>query len=1400
MFSPKELDFGIVSSASGAVTQTITVSNLTQQAQTFASALDASSKTSLPYTIAEAASDCTSVGSGMKTLAAGAACHITLGLTASNSAANDGPIHANWLIGTRDVQLTAYGQAAQLSVSSAEVDFGTQYTGGLKLPRYLYLSNSSAVAAMHAAVNLPSGSPFTVNDGCPRVLEPQTVCQLQLGYQSAQTPSSDSVTLTLDQGLTTLLTGITLPQPSANGASVNPNLSVSAETVNFATPVAVTGVSASTQTLTITNLGASPFSLVLALTGDFAQTTNCAASLAGHSSCNVVLSFAPSQPGERQGLLAVTAGAGTTPQYVALSGTGTGILSPANNGTIGFGGVIVGQPSVMWVKVTQPFTSFSAAATGAAFGVVRVEDIGYGHGQPAIAAFGSSASGSCLNCWLGIVFTPSLAGPQSGTLTLTSAAGGSPYVLTLTGTGLAQTGLLMTPATQDFGPVPLHSSSGPQTFVVANLVAGGSPITLTTPAVTGDFAVSHAATGGAPCGGALAYTASCLIAVAFTPTVTGARVGTLTVQAGSTTAAAALSGYGSGDPGVALSPTGLTFDNVPGTSATQQTVTITNTSGSSEQIGTVSATTAGGGASSFGAASSCGALAPASSCMATVTFIPASGPVSGVLTIPVTSMTSGGDVEVTNLTVPLIGAYAAQGAALQIVPNAVQFGPQATGSAGVTRQFTINNLTASTLTLSVALPGAVCPERRALHHSLAANGSCSFSATFLPITNGDITGTIAAQGVPSGGLAAVNGLGYVEGYGLGSGMLAITGGLQPGTVLGFGQVPSGQSATRTLTLTNAASSTPLTVRRVTSQWPFLSTTTCGAAMAPGASCTVTLNYTPINQAATGSSPPPVSTDTGTLIVESDAVSGPDLVNLTGTSTPVLVGSPSNTAPVVSLSTTPSSVTFADTTVGSASAPQPVAVTNTGNATITVSGVQSSTDFPASTNCGTLIAGASCAISVVFTPQPGNGAGLRTGAVEISSNAGTSLELVSVAGVSDQATLSVTPGTLVFGTVLVGASATLPVQLANGGTTSASLNSYSATGDYSVTAGTCPQPGGTLAAGASCTLQVTFGPSQAGTRTGALSIASSVAPLPLGVALTGTGAQPQLQITPDGLAFGSVSIGSSANLSVTLLNTGTTPITGIALAITGDYSIASPCGTTALAGGASCSITIQFAPTAAGARTGMLTVTSSDPGSPATLTINGTGVAAGSFTLTVNGGSTGSATVVSGSPATYNLAVTPTNGFTGTVVLNCTPVTAAQYATCSLLPSSVMLAGGVQNSTATINTVTTLAETQHGPMRRGRGFNDAALAFLFPAFAFVWRARAWRQHAWSRAMPVLWAACAAAVLLTSSGCGGRASNANTTGPTNLLYTPAGNYQYQVTASRTSGGNPITQTVTLNLTVQ
>jgi hypothetical protein len=330
--------------------------------------------------------------------------------------------------------------------------------------------------------------------------------------------------------------------------------------------------------------------------------------------------------------------------------------------------------------------------------------------------------------------------------------------------------------------------------------------------------------------------------------------------------------------------------------------------------------------------------------------------------------------------------------------------------------------------------------------------------------------------------------------------------------------------------------------------------------------------------------------------------------------------------------------------------------------------------------------------------------------------------------------------------------------------------------------------GSLAASSSCTLQVKFSPTQSGTIAGTLSIPSSASTLPIVVSLTGVGQQSLMQITPSSLSFGSIAVGSPASLSLTLFNNGTAAITNIKLTVTGDYAVTVPCAVTTLAPGGSCGVTVTFTPTITGTDNSTLTVTSSDATSPDSVPLTGNGISNGSFTLTVGGGSSQSLSTVSGLPATYTLTVTPVGSFSGTVVLNCTPVNAAEYASCSLLPSSVTLSGSAQNTTATLNTVT---ETSSNTTPSMRGIGGTALCLLFPALIFSWRSRGKGR----KAGPVVWLVLCTVAMLATGGCGSSSS------ATNLRYSPSGSYQYQVTASSVSGsGAQITQTVTLNLTVQ
>src|SRR6202041_173955 len=85
------------------------------------------------------------------------------------------------------------------------------------------------------------------------------------------------------------------------------------------------------------------------------------------------------------------------------------------------------------------------------------------------------------------------------------------------------------------------------------------------------------------------------------------------------------------------------------------------------------------------------------------------------------------------------------------------------------------------------------------------------------------------------------------------------------------------------------------------------------------------------------------------------------------------------------------------------------------------------------------------------------------------------------------TVTVSPASLTFGNVVVGAtSGKKPVTLTNTGTSTLNISIITTSGEFGQPTSAKPC-GSTLAAGKSCKIEVTFTPTQVGSRTGSLTI-------------------------------------------------------------------------------------------------------------------------------------------------------------------------------------------------------------------------------------------------------------------------------------------------------------------------
>ena len=202
-------------------------------------------------------------------------------------------------------------------------------------------------------------------------------------------------------------------------------------------------------------------------------------------------------------------------------------------------------------------------------------------------------------------------------------------------------------------------------------------------------------------------------------------------------------------------------------------------------------------------------------------------------------------------------------------------------------------------------------------------------------------------------------------------------------------------------------------------------------------------------------------------------------------------------------------------------------------------------------------------------------------------------------------VSISQSSCNFGSQAVGtASSPESFDLTNTGGAALAISSITASGDFSQT-NNC---GAGLAPGASCTISVTFTPSQSGARSGAITVSDNASPATQTISLTGTGTGAQANLAPSSLTFTAQMVGTSSSpQSLSLSNSGSAALTISSITFIGDFSQTNTCGAS-LAANSSCTISVTFTPTAAGSRTGSITVT--DNASPATQTVSlsGTGTA------------------------------------------------------------------------------------------------------------------------------------------------------------------------------------------------
>jgi hypothetical protein len=705
--------------------------------------------------------------------------------------------------------------------------------------------------------------------------------------------------------------------------------------------------------------------------------------------------------------------------------------------------------------------------------------------------------------------------------------------------------------------------------------------------------------------------------------------------------------------------------------------------------------------------------------------------------------------------IPLASAGAGLTTA-SVNPTSLSFATQAIGTGSVAQTVTLTNSGSAALSgISVAISGDFTETDNCVDTTVTVGGSCGLQVTFAPSASGTRTGQLMITANVAGGQLAV----ALSGTGATAGLVSLT----PSTI-SFGQVQVGTTSAPLQVQAANSGGVPVAITSVNVTQPFtLASNSCGTtSLAANTSCQMQVAFAPTQ--AGGS--------TGTLT----------LVDGTGTQVVALSGTGA-AAPTDSLS--PAALTFPATVTGQLSAAQTVTLTNSGDFTLTAISVSVTGAFQASNTCSSQLGGhASCAISVVFAPIQ---AGSLSGTLTIAD--AQRVQTVAVFGVGvTQGALSVSPTSLNFSNQQPGvASAPKTVTVSNtGGATLANIGfqlSGAAAASYSFGGTNC---GSSLPSGSSCTVQVVFTPTSTGAIAAALAVSTSTLGVSaVSVALNGGGAiTGGLGINPSQVTFPVVGVGqSSSAVPLTINNSSGYSVGSLVLAINAPFVISQSTCSSSLASGAGCAATLLFEPTASGAATGALTISSPDLSAPINVALSGTGF---DFTTAISGSS--SLTVSAGQTANFGLTINPANGVAGTFTFACG--TLPTYAKCVFNPATTTIPSGATGSvTVSVSTGTTGTATLETPT----GWR--LLPLTCGVFLLPWTLLRRRKVLLKSVLLALFVVSVSSCTSSgggSSGGGGGGGGGTGSGST----TPPGTYSIPVTVTSTGMSHAVTLTLTVD----
>ncbi len=525
------------------------------------------------------------------------------------------------------------------------------------------------------------------------------------------------------------------------------------------------GTTSPTQTVTLTNTGASPLNIAgVAISGDFGQSHTCPAELPAGASCTIDVAFTPTVTATRTGTLTVTTNAPDSPHTVALSGEGRvyGLFlrkTAAPAGSVAYHAPITytlalgndGGADAPGVSLTDTLP------LNVSFGyfVGQAHGLSYDAGQ--VTWNGVVTAGTTLTFTFVVTHTGNYGDVLTNTATARAASG--PLIeASATSVIAGPPRVVLSAASLDFGEHPVGTTSPTQTVILTN--GGASLLTIAGLAVDGDFAQTNT------CPASLAPGASCALALTFTPLTPGAHTGVLTLTTNAPGSPARIDLTGRGLLIVALSKTVTPTTNLAYHGLATYTLGLHNASPvAAERVFLTDTLPAHVTFARFvtpvvGLRHADGALTwdgeVAAHDALTFTFaVTHTGDYGDVVrnAAEFSCLTGGGTAEAT---FTVIGPPQ-----VRLAPTAIDFGAQLILSASPAQTVTLTNTGAAPLQLQEIASSAAFSHTHTCPAELPADASCALVLTFTPLTPGAHTGilTLTTNAPDSPHTVALSGVG-----------------------------------------------------------------------------------------------------------------------------------------------------------------------------------------------------------------------------------------------------------------------------------------------------------------------------------------------------------------------------------------------------------------------------------------------------------------------------------------------------------------------------------------------------------------------------------------------------------------------------------------------------------------